>query len=288
MIYRPLLHVAGPPQSGKTTFIERFLDTEMALAICVRAQQVAELKSETETTPQRQLELRRYRESGASEAVLYRFPRPSTDAFYVSNVMTNYSEAVVFEGDCPVDGVDLTIFVAPAPRADESLLQRVSVDRVSRGGSPVEQLLGFADGEETLARFLAKQLGSTAGPSAFDRPDPIEEMLFGKKKKPGKSRGGRRPTGSKRWALSERYRGLERAQIVVINLRPEDDPQRAQDLCAEIARLRKDRPVFDDVIGLLGSRVPITTAVANLGEPPDVGLRKCFAKIKRTLRSVSE
>ena len=38
MRQRPLVHLAGPLGAGKTTFIERMLDAEVAFAICVRAE----------------------------------------------------------------------------------------------------------------------------------------------------------------------------------------------------------------------------------------------------------
>ena len=49
MIHRAILHVAGPLGVGKSAFVERFLERELALAICVRAEQDTELHEEEET-----------------------------------------------------------------------------------------------------------------------------------------------------------------------------------------------------------------------------------------------
>ena len=63
---RALLHVAGPLGAGKTAFIERLLDAEVAFAICVRTEQDAKLRKEHESASKTHVELRRYREAGAS------------------------------------------------------------------------------------------------------------------------------------------------------------------------------------------------------------------------------
>jgi len=49
---RALLNVAGPVGAGKTTFIERLLDAELAFAICVQAERDAKLRKEQESAGQ--------------------------------------------------------------------------------------------------------------------------------------------------------------------------------------------------------------------------------------------
>jgi len=88
---RALIHVAGPSGSGKTTFIERLLGAEVAFAICVRAERDEKLRREQESAPRSHAELRRYRDAGASAVALYRFAEQSTDAFFTSDVMQDYS-----------------------------------------------------------------------------------------------------------------------------------------------------------------------------------------------------
>jgi Ni2+-binding GTPase involved in maturation of urease and hydrogenase len=46
------VNAAGPVGAGKTTFIERQLDAEVAFAICVRAERDAKLRKEQESASQ--------------------------------------------------------------------------------------------------------------------------------------------------------------------------------------------------------------------------------------------
>jgi hypothetical protein len=55
-------------------------------------------------------------------------------------------------------------------------------------------------------------------------------------------------------------------------------------LLAEVARLRKDQAVFDDVMGRRGNKVPITAVVADLAEPEDLGTKKALARVRRVVR----
>ncbi len=128
---RALVHVGGPLGAGKTTFIERLLNGEVAFALCVRAEREVKLRKSHESAPKAHTELRRYRSSGASAVALYRFPAPSTDEFFTSDFMQEYSEAVFIEGSCPIDYVDLSVFVAPVPPEGRSLLRRVVREHVA-------------------------------------------------------------------------------------------------------------------------------------------------------------
>ena len=98
---RALVHVTGPAGAGKTTFIERLLDAEVAFAICVRAQREVKRRKAQESAPKAHAELRRYRAAGAGAVSLYRFGEPSPDEFFTSDFMQEYSEAVFIEGDRP-------------------------------------------------------------------------------------------------------------------------------------------------------------------------------------------
>jgi len=87
------------------------------------------------------------------------------------------------------------------------------------------------------------------------------------------------------WAVADPYRGVERAQLVVVNIRDDAERSLGESLLAEVARLRKDDAVFADVMGPRGSRVPITAVVANLTRPTDPGTKKALARILRTVRA---
>jgi len=165
------------------------------------------LSRQQESAPKGDAELGRYRKAGASAVARYCFAEQSMDAFFTTAFMGNYSEAVFVEGDCPIDFVDLSVFVAPAPAKGRSLLRRVA------GSAPRPDFHGFhaVPGElDALVRLLggggppkqqrargargaAKSKGS--GVLAFPGPAPAEH-----------------------WAVEERYAGIERAQLVVLQL----------------------------------------------------------------------
>jgi len=110
-------------EAHKWEFKARF--RRHAFAICVRTERDPKLRKELESAPKAHAELRRYREAGASAVALYRFAEPSMDAFFTTAFMQDYSEAVFIEGDCPIDYVDRSVFVAPVPSKGHSLLRRV-------------------------------------------------------------------------------------------------------------------------------------------------------------------
>jgi hypothetical protein len=88
-----------------------------------------------------------------------------------------------------------------------------------------------------------------------------------------------------RWAIAEQYRGIEHAQLVVVNIRGQAERDSGEVLLAEVARLRTDQVVFDDVMGWRGSNVQITAVAANLADPKDPGVKKALAGVRRVLRS---
>jgi hypothetical protein len=97
--------------------------------------------------------------------------------------------------------------------------------------------------------------------------------------------GSVEPSGrlGERWELTEPYRGIESAQLVVINIRGTTERRGAEAAREDVVRLRKDPRVFGDVFGWQGSRVPITVVVADLSNERDPGLKKA---IRRTLRAL--
>src|SRR6266508_1421327 len=126
MIERAFIHVGGAPGSGKTAFIEAMLAEAGALVLaarCLRDDTVAQAR---QSAPRAHPELRRYRQAGAAGAAVFTFPgeRSGTDDFFMTNLMMNYSQAVVLEGDDPLGHVDLRVFVVPAPPRTQRLFVR--------------------------------------------------------------------------------------------------------------------------------------------------------------------
>ncbi len=229
-------------------------------------------------------ELRRYSEAGASNVVRYRFPARARDpdAFFCSDFITDYSEGVLIEGDSPLGFVpELTVFVAPAVPEGTSLLRRGPVDEAGAYEQWVERLgvlRGEAGGRTDFVQRLA-EMSSTRSPRVpGGGHDGALELLAGAL---ARSEVRAAPSAAQRWCLAEGYAGLKRAQVVVINVRSPAERERGEAMLPELKRLRKDRKVFDDVIGWSGKRLPITAGVVDLADPKDKGLKRILARIKR-------
>jgi len=92
-----------------------------------------------------------------------------------------------------------------------------------------------------------------------------------------RARTARPPSPTEHWAIAQGYEGIEHAQLVVVNVRDPGQRDRAPALLADLARLRKDEQVFNDVLGWRGTRVPITAVASDLSDERDPGTRKAVA-----------
>lgn len=198
---RALIHAAGPVGAGKTTFIERLLDAEVVFAICIRTERDPNLRKEQESAPKAHAELRRYREAGASAVALYRFAEPSMDAFFTTDFMRDYSEAVFIEGDCPIDYVDLFVFVAPVPSKGHRLLRRVVRDYTASHQASIVQFAEALEDPEALARLLGAGLGEPLVAMALKQPRVLDDLRRSMKSKLGEVRRAKPPAPTEHWAL---------------------------------------------------------------------------------------
>jgi hypothetical protein len=273
---RTLVHVAGPKGAGKTTFIEAMVSTLGWFVLAARCVRDDSLRRSRESAPKAHPELRRYREAGATGAALFDFPEGDigSDAFFVTHLMEDYSQAAVLEGDNPIGFVDLAVFVAPAPAAGQTVFVRRKRDRAKEERVKADArawLLGEHDG-------VAELLGRTR------LLDEARALLLGGIRQAKK---GPAPGPTEHWAVAGGYEGVEHAQLVVVNIRSEAERQRGEQLVADVGRLRKDAALFGDILGFRGSRIPITAVVANLADPRDAGTKKAVARVRRALRTRS-
>ncbi|MBM4060663.1 MAG: hypothetical protein FJ265_06155 [Planctomycetes bacterium] len=261
------MHVGGPAGAGKTRFVEWLVQSWHGFALCVRGEREPGLKRAKETAPKQHPELQRYRAAGAVLVSHYRFDEPDMDAFFQCAAMQDYSDLVVIEGECPIDSVDCRAFVAPPLPAGQSLLRRVprgrtvALRRTSGVGS-------FAD----MVKLLFREAFGTA-------EDALPNLIAA-----ANARRRAADPSQEAWVLADGYSGIERAQVVVVNVRRENRRAAAEAVLADVARLRSDRAVFDDVIGIGGNRVQVTAVAANLGKPRDAGLAKAIAKVVRVAK----
>lgn len=290
MIERAFVHVAGPAGAGKTTFVEAVLGAGHGLIHAARCVRNDALRGSRETAPKSHPELRRYRAAGAAGVAVFSFPSRdiASEDFFMTDLMRHYSEAVVLEGDNPVAFVDVSVFVTGALPAGKTLFVRRKRDRAAEErakADAMEEMLRKPDG---VALFMAQMFGSRIGPiveMARTRPQVFEEarttMLAGiamvRKNPP--------PKPTEHWAIADGCSGIERAQLVVVNIRSEAERGRGERLVADVARLRKDDAVFNDILGFRGHKIPVTAVVANLTNPGDPGRKKALARVKRAFRT---
>jgi hypothetical protein len=286
---RALIHVAGAKDAGKTTFVEAILGDAAGFILAARCARDGSLRRSRESTPRSHPELLRYRAAGASGAALFRFPESDvgSDAFFMTKLMEDYSEAAILEGDNPVAFVDLAAYVALPPPAGKTLLVRRTRDRAKKErdkAKAVERLLREPSG---IAEFLGQVWGEPLAAFARQRPQLLEKVRADLLAGIAQARRAPPPKPAARWAIAEGYEGVERAQLVVVNVRSAAERERGEAVAQEVVRLRRDAAVFDDVFGFRGSKTPITVVVANLVDPEDPGRRKAVARVRRALRASS-
>jgi hypothetical protein len=279
---RALICIGGPASAGKTTFIERLLDAQVAYAICVRTLQDPKLRKgdEQESAPKEHIELRRYRKSGAGAVALYRFGEPSVEAFFTTAFMENYSQVVFIEGNRPIDCEDLAVFVTPAPANGRSLLRRVVGNRAVSHQTEMQQMEQLYDALEDPA---FARLGTPGRRRSFEEREPgvLDEVCQLMKVTLEDALRAEPPAPTQRRALAAYYEGIEQARLVIVNVRDDRERPAAQALLDELSRLRKDQALFLEVFGWRASRLPITAVVANLSDPTDAGLKKAVARVRR-------
>lgn len=288
MIRRALIQVTGPAWAGKTTLVEDLLHGLGALVICVRAERDDSLLAAMETAPRTHAELRRYSDAGACAVACYCFPASHADAnsFFQTDFMQDYSEAVIIEGDCPLESVDLTVFVAPALPAGASLVVRARRDYAAEYLAALDSWEAALASPRELAQFLREGMNGPVLDALLADLSVLTQTSAKMRAELARLRTAPPPEPTEHWAVAPGYQGIEQAGLVVANARNEIEHDRCEALVREVARLRKDAEVFGDVIGLRGSRILITAVVAHLGTPRDPGVRKAVARVKRVIRNV--
>ncbi len=290
MRQRALVHVAGPAGAGKTAFAEALLADLVGRGACVLAARCVRddrLRAPRETAPKAHPELRRYLEAGATGAALFAFcgEDEDSDEFYRTHLMEDYSEAVVLEGDSPVAFVDLAVFVVPAPARGRTLFVRRKRDRAGEEHSKADALERLLRRPGGAAELLGQMIGGRVADLARANPRLFEGARMSLLAGIARARKAPPPAPAEHWALAEGYEGLERAQLVVVNLRAEAERPRAEHLVAEVGRLRKEPALFEDILGARGTRIPVTAVIASLADPDDRGRKKAVERVRRALRT---
>jgi hypothetical protein len=263
---RPLIHVGGPPGAGKTTFVEAVLTAnEEEPFIVVRGRldpSMAESRADVPTVHAEGSELHRYEEADAMTVAEYFFPEPVAERFFGEGFLHDFPATVVIEGDNPVGFADLSVYVMTV--AVGPLLQRRAVPPLSPGPA-LQAMLANAGAFEELAELLLKQA-------------KVEHAFR------VRASAKRQPAAEERWTVVDEHRGIERCQLVIVNVRDKDERERADAVLTDLARLRQDAGVFADLRpALVGGRTPITAVIADLTDRKDPGTRKALARVRRLL-----
>ena len=284
---RTIVHVAGPPGCGKTTFIESVLGAVGGLIVAARCVRDDTHRHALETAPRTHPELRRYRDAGASGVALFIFPESDigSDAFFMTELMADYSQGVVLEGNNPLGYVDLAVFVASPPAAGERLFVRRTRDRAREQRGKVDAMERLLYEPDDVAELLGEIVGGPIAEFTRKNPKLMEDMGAKLLADIAAVRKAPQPKPTQHWAISDRCSGIEHAQLVVVNVRHDSERGAGEQLVADLVRLRKEEKLFNDVLGFRGRRTPITAVVANLAQPSDPGRRKALARVRRAFRS---
>jgi hypothetical protein len=289
VIERALIHVGGPPGSGKTAFIEAMLAGTAPMVLAARCLRNDSLAQAQETRPRTHPELRRYRQAGAAGAVVFAFPGHAigSDDFFMTDLMMNYSHAVVLEGDSPLEFVDLRVFVAPAPSEGQQLFVRRTGRPTPDDGGAGTVLSRLLSESDSVVDILGKIGGAPLAELASKNPDLVEKMRASLRGASAEIGRVSPPRPAEHWSVADGYAGIEHAQLVVVNARGAGDRRTGERLVAELVRLRKDKELSTDILGAKGSRIPITAVVADLADPDDPRRNKALTRTRRAIRARS-
>lgn len=287
MRQRALIHVAGPKGAGKTTFIEVMLGTVDRRALAARCVRDDALRHSRETAPKSHPELRRYRRAGAAGAAVFSFPQGDigSETFYMTDLMSDHSDAAVLEGDNPVAFADLSVFVACVLPAGKKLFVRRKRDRAGEERAKADSMEAMLRKPDGVAEFMSQMFGGPIVEAVRQNPQLIEEARATLLAGISSARKGPAPKPTEHWAIADGYSGIEQAQLVVVNIRNEAEREGGERLIADVVRLRKDVALFNDILGFRGNKIPVTAVVANLTNPGDPGRKKALARVARTVRA---
>ena len=288
MIERTFILVDGPPKGGKTTLVEQLLRSFDGFAFVARCHRADNLRVPQETRPARSVELRRYREAGADDAIRYRFPSSHAhdESFFLTELMADYSNAVILEGDRPMPYVDLSVYVAEPCEEGAALLVRKVRDRAREEAEKIDAMERLLDEPGGIGKLIEENLGKEVGALLSMNSEQLGELRGQFADLVEEARRAPPPEPTEHWAIADGYEGIEWAQVVVVNFRLEDQRERAEGMLGELRRLREDEGVFADVLAPLGKRTPITAVAAKLSDPSDPGTRKAVARIKRSMKGM--
>lgn len=287
MISRAYIHITGQPGAGKTTLMEAVLSARPYESfLCVHASADPALKRPKESAPRNDPHLKGYSHAGADRTTLYRFPPRKgdfIDEFFDSDIMSEYSDVVLIEGDSPLSFLHLSTFVArPLPPGD-SLIVGDMRDTKAERERELQQAKLLADHPERLIELMPAEIRAALRASMEKDPGILRSIGDDFRRLVKEERSRPAPAPAKQRKIAESHRGIEDAGLVVVNIHDESERERAEALVSDVTRLRSDREMFDELLGWRYNRTPVTAVVANLLDPGDAGRKKAMTRIKRAI-----
>jgi len=296
--------VDGSPGAGKTTLIERLLESNKSRSIRVSrclarpgsGQWNEEHAALSGKKPSRHKELRRWLDAGADGAsVLTYDPRKFDIDCLLSEVdggIGGWDEWVLEAENVEYSGAHCSVYVLrPLPETaqlfedKERIVSHMSLDEYLRysgdepspdepaepGEDALEEVEFNLPFDEELPENLAKAGVALTEPEKNRLRTLIREGV---------------PVWSKRPELRPECARLPAAEVVVVNLHCEQERVRAEATCAQVVALFRNWNIRYQ----LDFRSRVTRPgvyVANLQDAHDAGTQKALAQIKRKLRGCS-
>ena len=161
---RAYIHIAGPSRAGKTTLIERLLEFSPSTLLVARCSARNDLENYVETRAKGDAELNRYSKAGAEAVSRYRFGPglERTDAFWETELMEEWSDAVLFEGDRAIECADLAVYVTRPLPARKTLVRREPVDKAHVHERQLKWLEGLSARPDAAEEILSAMFGNPA------------------------------------------------------------------------------------------------------------------------------
>jgi hypothetical protein len=156
---------------------------------------------------------------------------------------------VVLEGERPIGFADLDVFVAPAPQPRRKLLRRVKRNLARERRATLARLRTLLSSPEGTVKIVDELLGTPMARFAECRPEMLESFRSDIEAKLDGLGSAEPPRELReRWEITKPYRGIEHAQLVVINIRGEAERRRGERGREDVLRLRKETRVFEDAL----------------------------------------
>ena len=288
MIERPYVWVDGPEGAGKTTLVERFLASSRGRLVMAARMIPAGTRAKLGEVRAGNDETRRYEAAGASHTLLTRYDpdldRVDNDPFWTTDFISDYSEAILFEGPLRTDfAPQLVVAVVPPLLEGVPLIERRRCEaaRLPLGDylAMLTSRLPGAGAEEPAAKAPAPESRPGRAKRGRDRieiPERVGRVLL------DWARHGV-PVEQERWCFREPYGALGGAGVVVVNVRSDADRVGAAWLADEFRKAHEDRRMMRELFGGWRRLNAVSVFVANLGDAKDAGTRKALARMKRVL-----